>query len=946
MDSGSERNGNLKSKINHAIDLLGEESVDQAEILNILTDCRQLLDSDPPDGAGDNTESQTHWLYSERLKEMQCLYAIIGVTQDIEKDHKQVLQEIVDLIPGGFTKPKATEACIEIEGKVFSTKHFRQTESLYSCDLQTSKGKAGTLAIALIDTESNGHAFLEEEKQLIEKIAGHVQSYYEHLKVRSSLKERDEYYRSMFENSPDPMFSLDTDGIFTNVNEAMIIKAECSREDLVGVHYEDFISKKDRPRIKHYFEKALKGNVSNYDVNAVTARGNRLIVNVTNVPIIIRGEVKAIHSIAKDITDIRETERLLYNTYKLARMGTWELNLIDNKLHWSSITKELHEVSPDYEPDLESALNFYKPDSRDIISQAVNDAIKQGKEFDKELQIITAKGNERWIRSVGEAEFQGDKCIRIYGSVQDIHNRKIAQQKSEQSQRLLEAILDKTESLVFIKDSESRYQLVNSEFAKVFGSTPEELLGKTPVELFGEKEGRHSRREDEKIMKSGQAIVDRNWVPTPQGRRYYFSNKFPLSDVPGMEKAIGGIVTDITSVKEVELRAQQQREAITYLATDKGLAKSNLETKLKTIARISAETLNVDEVHIWLLEDDILRCVCSYDNGEFQKLVGHTIEIGQYPNYYNELRNNRVIAIEDVYEDSRAEGLVESFIQSRNIRSLLDNSIHMSGSVMGLVGHNVIGRPRVWQQDEIMFTEAISDQVAQAFADEERKVQEAEIRDSLKEKEILLAEIHHRVKNNLAVVSSMMQLQAYKEENQKLSKKLMDSVMRIKVMASIHDHLYQSNSFSNLDFSENLKLLVSNIVETMQTEACIQTEFNCRPVSLNVNQAIPCSLIVNEVVTNSIKYAFPGKAEGKISVTLELRNQTVTLILEDDGVGLPESFNELKGKSMGVKIIEVLSEQLEADYAYDNIDNGCRFKLQFTRSDLHDGSERLNADRS
>lgn len=943
MKSNKPQRTNFNRKIDRLLTELDREEITQEtrrELRSVLESCRQNIHGQQQDEHG---RDELMDKYSERLKEMQCLYDIMDVLRDEEKPPEELMPEIVDLIPSGFHHPEKCEVRIEYNDQVYQTAGFENsTLQILTTDIRTTNQTIGSISVLNKNQSSSSEAFLPEEKQLILKISEIIQYYIEKNKVNQSLVQREEHYRSLFDNSPDPIFFLDKHGYIRDANEAMVESAECAKEELIGLHYEQLLEPSGIDRVRRIFEKVLKGAVKNYDVKGITAKGNHREISVTNIPVIAGDEVKGIHAIAKDITEIRQTENLLYKTYKLARMGTWELDVPNDKLYWSSITRELHEVDENYVPDLETAINFYKPGSKELVTNAVNEAIQKGKTFDLELEIVTAKGNERWIRAVGEAEFRNGECIRIYGSTQDIHHRKQAQQKSEQSRRLLEAILDNTESLVFVKDSQKRYQLVNNEFAKIFELPPEQMIGKTPQDLFDEKEAFHSDSEDQKILHTGEPMVDRNWVSTPYGERYYFSNKFPLTNVPGMENAIGGIVTDITSVKEAELRAQKQREAITYLATDKELARSSLESKLKTIARISAQTLNVDQVHIWLLEDGQLRCICSYDSGEYEKMVGDIVEIHKYPNYYKEIQNNRVIAIDDVYQDSRTDGLAESFMKSRDIRALLDNSIHMSGSPMGLVGHNVLHEPREWRQDEIMFAEAIADQVAQVFADEERQAQEAEIRESLKEKEILLAEIHHRVKNNLAVVSSMMQLQAYKAENPELTKKLMDSVLRIKVMANIHDHLYQSNSFAKIDFSDNLQSLVGSVIDTMQSETKIHTTFNCREVSLNVNQAIPTSLIVNEVITNSLKYAFPGREEGHVSVELGLRKKTVSLKIEDDGIGLPENFKKIKGNSMGIKIIEVLTEQLDADYEYITTPNGCMFTLEFQRTDIKDSKDLLD----
>lgn len=221
-----------------------------------------------------------------------------------------------------------------------------------------------------------------------------------------------------------------------------------------------------------------------------------------------------------------------------------------------------------------------------------------------------------------------------------------------------------------------------------------------------------------------------------------------------------------------------------------------------------------------------------------------------------------------------------------------------------------------------------------------RRNREENIRKSLKEKDILLAEIHHRVKNNLAVISAMLQLQAAQADNDELTTHLFDSIVRIKAIANIHEHLYQSKSFSELNFSENIKELVEKIAETFDRQIPVDIQYDCEDeISINVNQAIPCSLIANEVVTNSLKHAFDDKKkDAAIAIELKLKEEIVHLSIEDNGVGISNDVISNNGyqSSLGMQIITVLSQQLKADFSYNNNRNGrgTRFQLSFKKANV------------
>lgn len=213
------------------------------------------------------------------------------------------------------------------------------------------------------------------------------------------------------------------------------------------------------------------------------------------------------------------------------------------------------------------------------------------------------------------------------------------------------------------------------------------------------------------------------------------------------------------------------------------------------------------------------------------------------------------------------------------------------------------------------------------------RVHQKELEDSLNEKETLLAEIHHRVKNNLAVISGMLQMQSFKEPNKEMQKKLMDSTLRIKSMANIHEQLYQSHSFSNIPLDEGTKTLVQTILDTLDHHSKIEASFYLDPAELNINQAIPFSLIVNEVISNSIKHAFNEQETGEIHVKLSNEGSLVSLQISDTGSGFQKGSSE--STSLGMELIDALVKQLEGTYQYGSREDhsGSLFSMEFNISD-------------
>ena len=214
----------------------------------------------------------------------------------------------------------------------------------------------------------------------------------------------------------------------------------------------------------------------------------------------------------------------------------------------------------------------------------------------------------------------------------------------------------------------------------------------------------------------------------------------------------------------------------------------------------------------------------------------------------------------------------------------------------------------------------------------ERIQAEVQVKEALQEKEILLAEIHHRVKNNLAVVSGMMQLQAMEDDDKNVQEKLLSSVSRIKSIAMVHEQMYKSESFSSLRFDESMDLLLENIQQISRSpELKVDSTISTDEINLNINQAIPCAIIVNEVVTNMYKHAFSGRKKGVIKIQAKEKSGKISLTFKDDGIGLPENVLTSESSNLGFKLIDLLTKQLNGALKVTS-ENGTTISLTFPKT--------------
>tara|TARA_R100000908_G_scaffold35437_1_gene16222 strand:+ start:46590 stop:47855 length:1266 start_codon:yes stop_codon:yes gene_type:complete len=230
----------------------------------------------------------------------------------------------------------------------------------------------------------------------------------------------------------------------------------------------------------------------------------------------------------------------------------------------------------------------------------------------------------------------------------------------------------------------------------------------------------------------------------------------------------------------------------------------------------------------------------------------------------------------------------------------------------------------------------LSGQDISPFRKTENKLQQA-----LEEKNVLLAELHHRVKNNLAIVSGLMQLQAFNENSRLLQNRLLTSAGRVQSMASMHEALYESQSLSNIEFSKIVKRIVESVGGLYREEyEKSEIDNDLEIVNLNINQAHPLSLILHEVISNVFKHAFEDREKGKIWVKLYQRSNLVFLSITDNGVGLPMKYQVIgeRKKTTGYELLNLLVDQLEGVYQYTSDLTGTNFYLHFEISDAKGAS--------
>lgn len=387
-------------------------------------------------------------------------------------------------------------------------------------------------------------------------------------------------------------------------------------------------------------------------------------------------------------------------------------------------------------------------------------------------------------------------------------------------------------------------------------------------------------------------------------------------------------------------REQHKLSEALQEAADAVSSTLDLDQVLDRILEQVEQVVQGDAFNVMLIKGEqvnVVRCR-GYERLGVEKYISNfSVPVAEYSTLSKMIQTGQPIIIQDTATDPNWIWL-EGW---EGIRSYVSAPIQVAGQIAGFL--NVDGkRPDQFGPADAQRLEAFAyhaaiamqnarlyEQAQQEIA--ERKQAEEQIKTSLKEKEVLLKEIHHRVKNNLQVISSLLYLQSKQIDDRKILGMFQESQHRVRSMALVHERLYQTEDLSSVDFGEYIRQLTSYLFRSYgATSNLIRLNVNVSHVSLDIDTAIPCGLIVNELVSNSLKHAFPRGQPGEILIELDVNQEGQhMLMIGDNGIGLPDKLDFRNTRSLGLQLVNTLVNQLEGDIKVER-ENGTRFEITFT----------------
>ena len=431
-------------------------------------------------------------------------------------------------------------------------------KAAYGLPLMHNDEVLGILVFGLTSYEKEERVITD----LFENITAHFGAEIKRKQLELELKQ-------IFDYAPDIIFLGGTDGYYKKINPAMSAFTEYSEKELLSKPFIEFVHPGDREKSLAELAAMIKNgqNTSYLENRLITKSGKVKWLAWTVTPSVEEGLV---FGVAKDITDKRELEDLLNKANTLARIGIWEFDVVRETLYWSDITKEIHEVGPDYHPDITAAINFYKQGKdRETMVKIMDNAILNGTPCDAELQIITTKGNTKWVRVIVEAEFVDDKCIRAYGSLQDIDARKKAEIAGKVALEERNIILESIDDAFFAVDKNWVVTYWNNMAEKVLMVSKDQILDYNLWEVFSDSVGSKSYEEYHWAVETNHAAHFEDYYES-------LAKWYEISAYPS-DKGLSVYFKDITDRKTSEMRLKELNESLKKHAKELAISNAELE---------------------------------------------------------------------------------------------------------------------------------------------------------------------------------------------------------------------------------------------------------------------------------------------------------------------------------------------------------------------------------
>ncbi len=490
-------------------------------------------------------------------------------------------------------------------------------------------------------------------------------------------------------------------------------------------------------------------------------------------------------------------------------------------------------------------------------------------------------------------------------------------------------LIDNFDEGILVLDNSYRIIFVSNVFLSLTGFGLDDLMLKPIDVIFPENaDGLKFILEAE-----DRKIGDRLYTDIHSKEKKHIPVRISLSKDPGKadQHQFFVFVKDGRRYQRIRKDILRKAVAVERLAKSRTIRDGKLTEAIHEILVMASRSMNTERVNVWLFnkEHSEIECIGNFDASENKMVDQKNLARISMPKYFELFHTEMIITTSDAFNDPVAKELLEAYLKPNRIHSLMDVPVRIEGEIIGVLCFEHRDTARVWNLQEQKFALVIAQMISLALETNAKQKALSGLGGAVEEQKVLLKEVHHRVKNNLSIVASLLNLQSHKAKDEFHKSLFQESRNRLDSIATVHQLLYQSKSYSNVNFGQYLEEILNNLHTSFASDnKKIAIKKSIKPVELDVSTAIPLALIVNELVTNSYKHAFQKTQEGKIEVSLLETDKKVFLRIKDSGPGY--DMNAAAASSVGLDIIHGLIDQINAGLTYDNR-SGSTYDISFTK---------------
>lgn len=778
------------------------------------------------------------------------------------------------------------------------------------------------------DVLDRGFVIRDTSKKAV-RMVGSILDLTERKASEQALADEAARRRILVDQSRDGIVTLDQDGKVFESNQQFADMLGYTPEEMKDLHVWDWDAVATKEQIETMIRSVNEGG-DHFETRHRRKDGILLDVDISTNAAVFSGR-KLIFCVVRDISEKKAAARALEaSEQKFRSLVEYALEVIfildlEGKILFSNTAAaRILEAGTPGELTGRNAMEFVAPESRE---EAIRDFEEVAQGHDAYLaryKVITAQGKEIYVESIGKVITYEGKPANLL-SLRDVTARILAEEAIRQNETRFSALIENSSDIIRVLDREGKITYESDSAERILGYPKGSLIGKDPMDYIHPDDLVQVKQDLQGVFGRTNSGIPTEFRIRKADGEYIWVEAIAnnLLDLPG----INGIVVTTRPIqqrKEAEdaLKEGEARLRLALEGADAGFWDWHLPSGTAVFSDRYYTMLGYEpgefpatyEAWVGLMHpDDRKRVIPDLEgqirDGDSQLEIEYRTKAKE-GNWVWLLGRGKIV--------EKDAGGIPVRVTGVNIditnRRLMESEIRSLNSVL---------EQRVQDRTEALSkaNEALEEENMQRLDAEEK------LRASLNEKTMLLKEVHHRVKNNLQIIVSLLNLQSRYVKDETVLATIRESQNRVKAMALVHEKLYRAEDIAHIDLDDYIRFLGTGLSQFYDAKSRgIRFTLEAPEVRVDINTAIPLGLILNELISNAFKYAFPKGKSGEVFVSVTREAKTLTVIVRDDGAGIPEGFDWKNTQSLGLRLVNSLVDQLDGSIELDR-SSGTRFTM-------------------